>query len=64
MNHYTDVINDYDKKGYFPTFRGRKNRFCFYLTKLNSNIQLTLHKEIEEDLKSLKQTVSAALNNL
>ena len=34
------------------TFRGRKNRFFFYLTKLNSNIQPNVF--IKKFLKSLK----------
>lgn len=38
--------------------------FAFIWLNWNQIFNLTLHKEIEEDLKSLKQTVSAALNNL
>ena len=34
------------------TFRGRKNRFLFYLTKLNSNIQRNV--SIKKFMKSLK----------
>ena len=35
-----------------PTFRGRKTRFLFYLTKLNSNIQPNV--SIKKNMKSLK----------
>lgn len=38
--------------------------FAFIWLNWNQIFNLTLHKEIEEDLKSLKKTVSAALNNL
>ena len=49
-----------------PAFRGISINidFSFIWLKWIQTFNLTLHKDIEEDLKSLEQTVNAELNNL